>query len=370
MRLHVNQELELLKEQEADELPGMIRSRLDDTYQSLGSMPIPSGDGVQRPKRKQRRMIGLAALAAASILLILGSGFISPVMANALNQIPFIGNLFDKAGDAGLKTASKQGLTEDVNASVTHDGVTFSISELMYDGTRISMILTRETSDGENEPLKEWWDETSEEQIRSLKRGEPGSDIIQIWANGKKLSVTRGMTSNILDNNSSILSIEPDINVTLSSTFDLPDVFDLEVIVRDAIIKQDFNLKFPVKKTTRNHVVLTSEEMKSYLNYNMKIPRIDITDATMRMEASLFGGSGEDVEDFSDSLMYEIWNEKGDQAVLLHGSSGADNSPVIAVAVFEPFPTLPKSLVVKPYTMAGNKRVYISELEFTIPVEK
>lgn len=328
-----------------------------------------------RPMKHRARKVGIIiAATAAAGLCIIGSGFVFPAMANALNQLPIIGSLFEKAGDTGLKTATRQGLITNVNASVTHDGVTFSISDFMYDGIRFSMVLTRETSDGKNEPLKEWSDRAMEENIESIKKGEVGSDIIQVLANGQKLNVRRGLSSDILHNNSSILTIEPDIDYTHTHSFDLPDEFKLDVIVRDAKIKQDFILTFPVTKTTRNHIVVTSEEVKSYDDFNMNIKKIEITEATMLMEVNLSGKAGQDLEEFGDSLEYEVLNENGMPATMLGGSSGrgtgtGDTSYLNAVE-FEPFPTLPKSILVKPFIRSDKEKIYIPKLEFSLPVNK
>lgn len=367
MKLNVERELERLKEHEVEELPEMIRSRLDLAYLSLETN-ASSQIQVTRPKRRQRRIITIFAWAAASILLIMGSGFISPVMANALNQLPLIGSLFDYGGDKGLQTASKQGLTTNVNASMTHDGVTFSISEYMYDGTRISMVLTRETSDGKNEPLKEWWDQTSEENIDSIQNGEEGSGIVQIWADDQRLDIS--LSSDILHRNSTIITAESYTGLAQNSSLNLPDKFNVKVIIRDATIQQNFNMQFPVTKITENNIVLTSEELKQYNDFVMKIKKIEITKATMRMDAILSGKAGQDFEEFGDRLMYDVWNEQGESALLMSGSSETENTTALSTAVFVPFPALPKSIVVKPYINEGKEKVYIPELEFTLPVQQ
>lgn len=323
--------------------------------------------------KHRARTVGIMTVAAAVLgTCVIGSGFVYPAMANALSHLPILGSLFEQAGDAGLKTAAEQGLITDVNASVTHDGVTFSISELMYDGTRISMVLTRETSDGKNEPLKKWLDKAGDEYIKSLKKGEEGNEVIQIWANGKKLNVTRSMTSDISHHNSSILTVEADIMSTRTHSLNLPDELNLEVIFWDAKIKQSFNLAFPITKTTRNNIVLTSEELKSHDNFNMNIKKLEVTEATMLLEVNLSGKAGQDIEEIGDGLMYDVLNEHGVPATLMSGSGsrGLDNSSYLNNAVFAPFPTLPKLIKVKPYLMRDNEKVYFPELEFTLPINK
>lgn len=328
----------------------------------------------RRIKHWVRTISLITAAATVAGLCIVGSGFVSPVMANALSQLPIVGGLFEQKGDAGLRAATEQGLVKNVNASVTHEGVTFGISDLMYDGTRISMELTRETSDGKNPPLKKWWDKTSDENIAQIKKGEEGSGIIQIRANGERLDVTSHLASDILNHNSSILTIEPEIEFTGTTSFDLPDEFTLDVIIRDATIKRDFKLTFPVTKTTRNNIVLSSSEQKTHDHFSMNIKKVEITEATMQMEVNLSSKDGQNIKDIGDSLMYDIVNEQGVAATLLVGRSsrGTGDSSYLNTVMFEPFPTIPKSIVIKPYILKDNvnDKVYFPELEFKLPVHK
>ena len=303
------------------------------------------------------------------VLCILGAGFVNPALANALSKLPLVGSLFDQAGDTGLKAASEQGLTAKVNASSqTLDGVTFKISEMMYDGTRMSMVLTRETNDGDNPPLKKWSDATTEETIAMWKKQGKEVSKIEVRANGKKLNVSTALTSDILHNNSSILTVQPYVAETHTTSFDLPDAFNLEVVIRDATIGRYFTLSFPVKKTTSQSIVLASEETKSYNGLVMRIKKLEMTEATSQLEVNL---SGEELE-LEDSLMYDIQNERGESADVMGGSSspGTDPGTYVNTVEFTPFPSLPKTVTVKPYLWKGTEKEYIPELAFTLRVNK
>ncbi|WP_337100202.1 DUF4179 domain-containing protein [Paenibacillus sp. YIM B09110] len=325
---------------------------------------------VQKRSRIGRGSIAVAA-AAAVIICLIGSGFVSPMMASALNQLPLIGGLFGQAGDAGLKTAAEQGMIQNVNTSVTHDGVTFTISDMMYDGTRISMVLTRETSDGKNPPLKKWVDKSRDVYIAALKKGETPSDVIEVRANGEKLVVTRHLASDIAYHHSSILTIQPDVGATGSSSFDLPETFEFEVKIQDATIDQEFKLTFPVERTTNQYIVLASEDVKSHGDFEMSINKLEMTNATMQLEVLLHFQAGHEMDPIGDRISYDIENERGEVVTELGGSTGpgADENTYVNVRMFEPFKELPKTLIVKPYKSENTReKHYLKDLEFTLHV--
>lgn len=329
---------------------------------------MPKIGRVQPVRRRVRTASLITASTAVVLLCILGAGFVNPAMANALSKLPLVGSLFVEAGDTGLKTASKQGMTAKINASESHDGVTFKISEMMYDGTRMSMVLTRETDDGKNPPLKKWTNATLEELTEMWKRQGKESSMIEVRANGKKLKVATALASDILHHNSSILTIQPSVSETHTTSFELPDAFNLEVVIRDATIGQYFTLSFPVKKTTSQSIVLASEETKSYNELAMRITKLEMTEATSQLEVNL---SGKVDAEIGDSLQYDIQNERGEYANVMSGSGspGADSGTYVSTVEFTPFPSFPKMVTVKPYLLKeGMGKEYIPELEFTLPV--
>ncbi len=64
-------------------------------------------------------------------------------MADSLQQIPGMKSVFAFAGDLGLRTASEKGLADKPNVSVVQGNTKFTVPELIYDGTRVSLSLER-----------------------------------------------------------------------------------------------------------------------------------------------------------------------------------------------------------------------------------
>lgn len=84
--------------------------------------------------------------ASLAVLLVIGTitaGFISPAWADTLKQFPVFSSVFEHTENAGLKLAAEKGLATSPNLSVTHDGVTLSITEVLYDGTRLAIGFER-----------------------------------------------------------------------------------------------------------------------------------------------------------------------------------------------------------------------------------
>ncbi|MFD2615062.1 DUF4179 domain-containing protein [Paenibacillus gansuensis] len=328
----------------------------------------------QSTRHIRRSKVRLVAVIIASALMIgvgvLTSGYVSPTMATALNRLPFVGNLFEQSGDNGLRNASKQGLISSVNASQTKKGITFSISEVMYDTTRISMVLTRGTSDGKVVPIDKWLGPTTEETIQRWKQDQIDYNHLEFWVNGERLHVNTGMFSDISQHNATIMTIRPDPTQGENTFSSLPDEFQLQLRIRDATIDADFVLDFPVKKTVHVQLDIRPSEVKRYEDMRMEVTHLVMTNASMLLDVTLTG-SPERIEELGNTLKYDITNEKGEESLLRGASSswGLGNNTYKNVVEMTPFAALPKLVVIKPYVVKeGMEKVYIPELEFVLEV--
>lgn len=112
------------------ELPPLLRSRQDSLYASLATI-------VQDPVEKEKRIYPkiTAAVTAAILLSVMLTAIYPPTLANALKQLPLIGGIFERADDIGLQAAQRLGLTSRLNSSDTHEGITLSAEEAVFDGS-------------------------------------------------------------------------------------------------------------------------------------------------------------------------------------------------------------------------------------------
>lgn len=90
----------------------------------------------QSTQKKWGYGIGAAVLAFG---LLVASSMVSPAMATVLSSIPGISSIFSYLGDTGQKNVSELDLTEVVEQSKTVNGITISLREIFYDGTRFNI---------------------------------------------------------------------------------------------------------------------------------------------------------------------------------------------------------------------------------------
>lgn len=335
-----------------DHITATMRSRLDETYRMIREMEKPM-DKLPSETIKKRKPLrkGLVIAVAAAILglLILSPVLIPPTMAESLNKLPIVGNIFKLAGDLGLQKAEEEGLTTTVNESASHDGFTITATKVSYDGIRIALELTRTAPEGTEGALY---------HLRSImnNKAKKGSfDNIQVWLpSGHYGSLSLG-TNLVTEPSESVLVQLNDLSG------DIPDQFDLTVKMGLKGYKRPFELKVPVVKMA-GHTVLSSEETKIYKGESWKIAaKIDISPITTHL-----------VINIADKyLQKEMGFDLADHEGNVLESHGGHVYPLEGEAAksYDAFPTRPKSIIVKPYLDRGmQEKQYIPELELVVPV--
>lgn len=328
------------------------------------------------------------AASAAAILGggIVGSGFVSPAMADALKQIPIFSTIFEGTPEAAVRAAMDQGLVQDPNLSVTHDGITLKLSDLLYDGTRLSFILDREGVDLPNAIAPFEYQGTPEDQIPKgyIKGPKP-----KILVNGKEIVFGKGgvQTSSFGDfpkrDNAYIAEIP-------KGEANWGNEFELTIQVEVTGVDEAFEFKVPVK-TEDNALLLKPNATQTYEEFSYTVKEVVITPVTTRLVIDSVGKvprSPEQTGDYIASMMYyDIVDDRGN--VLDQRRKGFFNrepdTEYHIDELYSPFQETPKSITIKPYTLTVNKKnwsavgasngslgdkTYIKELETTIPLEK
>jgi hypothetical protein len=107
---------------------------------------------TQNSKSGMRKFVLIPSLLGVMLILLMGSGFISPAMANVLHKIPVVGVIYnDFALDIGLENAKKLGITEHVQKSDSSNKVELTITDVFYDGTTLSFAYRLK-----NNNFQEW----------------------------------------------------------------------------------------------------------------------------------------------------------------------------------------------------------------------
>ncbi|MFJ7932775.1 DUF4179 domain-containing protein [Sporosarcina sp. NPDC096371] len=138
-----------------DKIPS-FKEEIDDIHVPIAKLDAIILNTVLRsvPKRKtslRNKVVYSAAAAVVAFGLLIGSATVSPVMATFVSQIPIIGSIFSVSGERGLERVSELGLTQVVGQSKTVNGITITIDEVFYDGTRVTVGYSEESE----EPLED-----------------------------------------------------------------------------------------------------------------------------------------------------------------------------------------------------------------------
>jgi hypothetical protein len=376
-------------EMPVDSFSDLIMKRIGD--EGMEKRAVRNGE-----KKLLKKSLVVASAVAVLGAGIIGSGFVSPVMAETLKQIPVVGSIFKGIDDKGLNAAEEKGLSTAPNQSVTHDGVTLKVTDAYYDGSRLAFAIEREGIDNDKmmaemiieaiiEPI-EFDPEAIEQQYAKVtmnqsERGLLGSAEVKL-PNGKELESQMSSFGDVEGKKNAILYDYRNLNNVEA----LGNEFELSITVPVTQIAEPFVIKVPVKKVTEGIIKLDLNQTKEAQQFSYTITKLELTPATSRLQLSEEGKAPTVKEKngyTTSEMFYEIVDELGNA----FSSSGNFNLPAIVYPMvdkdFSPFPQTPKTITVKPFTYSidGSHKAlrdeegkyvkhYYPELEQTIQVEQ
>ena len=203
-----------------------IKRAMDEIDVPLDKLNQAVERGIAIKNEKRRNPFIMTAISvAATGALILGSGFISPKVANVLADVPLIGFIYDiEKHDEGLSIALSDENKVVLNETVTSNGVPITIEEIVYEGHRINVIFSMPTYE-DVYPLTILVNGeimNTGESLRTLDEGE----------------VYRGLWE-------------------INATEELPDTFDLTIKVHQiGETKGEWIFSTPITKVDNNSVLL------------------------------------------------------------------------------------------------------------------
>lgn len=100
---------------------------------------------MKKKKSKLKIVSYTAGAAAVALFIFVGSASVSPAMAKIASHVPLIGTFFNDVQDEGLQIAGQKGLTQIIDQSSKDSGITLTITEMFYDGTRLVFGYTQES---------------------------------------------------------------------------------------------------------------------------------------------------------------------------------------------------------------------------------
>ncbi|MEH7121887.1 DUF4179 domain-containing protein [Bacillus sp. JJ1773] len=255
--------------------------------------------------------------------VFIGSASVSPVMAKIASNIPIIGTFFNDSLDEGLRLAGKKGLTQVINQSSKDNGITLTMNEIFYDGTRLTFGFTQESLFA----------------IGQLERP-------TIEVNGKEINFSSSYSGEFVTPQ----KYKGIIDIT--ATEELPEEFDMKIRI-DAVglIPGKWEFTFPVKQS--NEVtVIRPQETKLIEGAEVEISSLKLGPAGTDLSVKVLKDEGNNKID-PYSLNFYVIDDNGNvlDTVTGNGSGEKENGKEIADLKFlySPLKESSKKVSVIPY---------------------
>lgn len=321
-------------------------------------------------RKKPRKAVMVTAMAAMMVCLLVIVPFISPTMAATIKQVPVLSSIFALAGDLGLKMADEKGLSTKPNTSVTHDGFTLNVSEVAYDGTRVSIGIERSQMDSEAESLMDRL-----ANIELFINDKPINEFAPSESNHIGVFIHPGK-----DKDSAIIEFADKNN---QGGLPFPEQFELTIYATITGIKEPLKIGVPVKNKIADSVTLQPNISRQYNNIQFTVEQIKVTPITTNITTRTILT---DNSTFNETIWIDVFDEHGHKLTSLTGEGWheTNGSEQIMDQRFTPFESVPTSITIKPYIHLfkeypkGEYQVdennepiiqYIPELEMTIPIK-
>lgn len=325
------------------------------------------------PRKRTARTVAIAASVAAAVSLgVVGSGFVSPVMASALQHLPVIGNVFaDDTYDRGIQRAVEMGYAQTPNLTVTRGDFTFTVTDVLYDGTRLNLAIEQEGAKKESimAPLSS--------QAHKEDPNDPKGKIygFNLYINGERIPSNEGAFGDEVTRLGSFSAEFYRLSEDLGEEFTL--TAELDVTGVDGA----FVFEIPVRKATESIAKWAPNQSQASNGFEYTVRSLEMTPITSRLIVDSTGLAPTDEANTVTKMYYELVNQQG-EAIEQKKIGFYDEAPKTAYSedeLFEPFNELPTSVTVRPYSyvLGENGKIlkdeqgervkeYYPELEMTL----
>ncbi|KGR76384.1 DUF4179 domain-containing protein [Ureibacillus sinduriensis] len=325
-------------------------------------------------KKMRQRVIMMTVSAAILFGLIFVTSLISPTMAATIKQVPVLSSIFELAGDLGLKAADDKGLSTKLHTSATQDGFTLNVSEVVYDGTRVSIGMERLQTEGE------FSKETLSDRI---------SDI-ELFIDGNPINSFAPNDSNSIDvfmhpgkDKASVIVEFSDRSNQGGNSF--PEQFDLTLATTISGIDNPLNINIPVKNKIEDYVTLQPKVSRQYENIHFTVEQIKLTPITTGITTKMVLTDNTTFTLPLTTMGIDVLDDQGRQLKLINGNGWTPSNGSTKVTDYRyiPFDSIPKTITIKPYIHLFDEKEmgafqmdennepkiqYIPELEITLPI--
>ncbi|WP_107943356.1 DUF4179 domain-containing protein [Metasolibacillus fluoroglycofenilyticus] len=234
-----------------------IKKAIDEMEVPMQKLDEAISKGIVVSKKKPRNILAMGVLTSvAAILLVLGAGFVSPTVGNALAKVPFMSFVYKiEEQDKGLHKALSDNNAIQLNKTVTSNGISVTFEEIVYDGARINVIYS----------MPEY------QEIGKM----------EMFVNGEWLN-TGGSITSLHEEDGSYRAL-----YGFRFDEDLPDAFDLTLkIDMIAGVVGDWTFETPIKKVKNNHRILQAGQtgMMNGIAFEVKSAQTSTTSTKLQVE--------------------------------------------------------------------------------------
>lgn len=306
------------------------------------------------PVKKKKNKVPFILSGVAALFLIVISSTVSDTVADTMKRLPFIGPIFEEIGDSGLDHASKKGLTTQVNETISTDTISLTITDVLYDGTRLSLAYMKQNLDVFEDGYMNHF-----------------ADDFDITIDGKQLSnFGTGIRAEKVDEHT-IAGV-----VDINTEEPLNDHFSLTLKIKELDSKKgNWKITIPVAKISEGKTILLQDQ-KNYNDETWKLTKVSLSPATTKVSFDVFLPTKAAELDRWD-IAYQLIDDKGMhyRPFSAHSSGSPLNDDEWinkSSAVFAPVPDTVKHLifqaVLRPINEEISKRV-TSSLSTGLPIE-
>ncbi|WP_397540087.1 DUF4179 domain-containing protein [Rummeliibacillus pycnus] len=300
-----------------------------DIKRSLDSIEVPMGkldaaieSGIKEGKlfrESKKRVWPVILSCVAMIVLIIGSGFISPTMANVLAKVPLLDSIFNSSGEPGLRVALEDDNRVNLNKTITSNGVSITIKDIIYDGSRIAFSFTQD----------------QESEIAPL----------QIEIDNKVINFSESYKGKAIDNGEfeGLIQAFPEEK--------LPNKFHMVVKIHQiGKTKGDWQFETDMKKSNNHNMELANGQKATIDGIKYKVKKFEVADTGVHLQLE-FDAEMEELLNEKRSLMLHVLDQNGQPLSINHMSGTGTESGTMMEYYLDPLGDNIKNVTISPYSI-------------------
>ncbi|CAM3747127.1 DUF4179 domain-containing protein [Mesobacillus zeae] len=308
-----------------------------------------------KKKRKVGRTTKRSILVACGLCLsLLGSGFVSTGMAEALSNIPLIGPIYKDFRDIASDKIEHDQLTTVIDKQDSKNGLTMTVKEATYDGSRIIVTVVY----------------TGQKEL-SMKEEKAGFSYITI--NGQEVKPASGSAGQDDINSNTIIEHH---QFTFSNYNEYGDKIEVAVHGEDLFgYEGKLKVAFPLEKIKGDMFEFYPKATTKTIDkvYTLTADKVTFSPLSTRIDLTIDYPVEMDENDSWPWFDFSVVDDNGHvyDKLKLQAGMAVGNYGHHMVLTLPPMDTIPKSFTLKPSrTNSEGFSEEIKELELVVPLNK